>query len=51
MSMIENGICINYCFENYAALIADSEEKLCQLVEEFGSVCTKRKLKMNDSKS
>ncbi len=33
------------------ALVADSEGRLRQMVEEFGSVCKRRKLKVNESKS
>ena len=33
------------------ALVADSEEKLCRLVSEFGRVCERRKLKVNVGKS
>ena len=29
------------------ALVADSEEKLCRLVSEFGGVCERRKLRVN----
>ena len=29
------------------ALVADSEEKLCRLVSEFGRVCKSRKLRVN----
>ena len=29
------------------ALVADSEEKLCGLVSEFGRVCGRRKLRVN----
>ena len=32
-------------------LVADSEEKLCRLVSEFGRVCERRKLKVNVGKS
>ena len=32
-------------------VVADSEEKLCQLVSEFGRVCKRRKLKVNVGKS
>ena len=38
-------------FADDTALLADSEEKLRQLVEEFGRVCSRRKLKVNESKS
>ena len=31
--------------------MADSEEKLCRLVSEFGSVCERRKLRVNLGKS
>ena len=31
--------------------MADSEEKLCRLVSEFGRVCERRKLKVNVGKS
>ena len=33
------------------ALVADSEEKLCRLVNEFGRVCERRKLRVNVGKS
>ena len=33
------------------ALVADSEEKLCRLVSEFGRVCDRRKLRVNVGKS
>ena len=33
------------------ALVADSEEKLCILVSEFGRVCERRKLRVNAGKS
>ena len=29
------------------ALVADSDEKLCRLVSEFGKVCERRKLRVN----
>ena len=32
------------------ALVADSEEKLCRLVSEFGRVCERRKLRVNVGK-
>ena len=38
-------------FADDTALVADSEEKLCRLVSEFGSVCERRKLKVNVGKS
>ena len=31
-------------FADHTALVADSEEKLCRLVSEFGRVCKRRKL-------
>ena len=31
--------------------VADSEEKLCRLVAEFGRVCERRKLRVNVGKS
>ena len=34
-----------------SALVADSEEKLCRLVSEFGRVCERRKLSVNIGKS
>ena len=34
-----------------SALVADSEEKLCRLVREFGRVCERRKLRVNVGKS
>ena len=38
-------------FADDTAIVADSEEKLCRLVFEFGRVCERRKLKVNVSKS
>ena len=38
-------------FADDPALAADSEEKLCGLVGEFGRVCEKRKLRVNIDKS
>ena len=38
-------------FADDTALVADSEEKLCRLVSEFGRVCEKRKLRANVGKS
>ncbi len=38
-------------FAGDMALVADSEGRLRQLVEEFGRVCKRRKLKVNESKS
>ena len=37
-------------FADDTTLVADAEEKLCQLVEEFGRVC-KSKLRVNENKS
>ena len=37
-------------FTDDTALVADSEEKLCRLVSEFGRVCERRKLRVNVSK-
>ena len=34
-------------FADNTALVADSEEKLCRLVCEFGRVCERRKLRVN----
>ena len=31
--------------------VADSEEKLCRLVSEFGRICERRKLRVNVVKS
>ena len=38
-------------FADDAALVADSEEKLCRLVSEFGRVCERRKLRVNVGKN
>ncbi len=38
-------------FADDTALVADSEGRLRQLVDEFGSVCKKRKLRVNESTS
>ena len=34
-------------FAGETALVADSGEKLCRLVREFGTVCERRKLRVN----
>ena len=38
-------------FADDTALVADSEEKLCRLVSEFGRVYERRKLRVNVGKS
>ena len=38
-------------FADDSVFVADSEEKLCQLVEEFGRACGRRKLRVNVGKS
>ena len=38
-------------FADDAVFVADSEEKLCRLVTEFGRVCERRKLRVNVGKS
>ena len=38
-------------FADDTALVADSEEKLCRLMSEFGRVCERRKLRDNVGKS
>ena len=38
-------------FSDDTALVADSEEKLCRLVSEFGRVCERRKLRVTAGKS
>ena len=38
-------------FADDTARVADSEEKLCRLVSEFGIVCERRKLRVNVGKS
>ena len=38
-------------FSDDTALVADSEQKLCRLVTEFGRVCKRRKLRVNVGKS
>ena len=38
-------------FADDTVFVADSEEKLCRLVEEFGRVCERRKLRVNVGKS
>ena len=37
-------------FADNTPLVADSEEKLCKLVSEFGRVCERRKLRVNVGK-
>ena len=41
----------NLFFADETVLVADSEEKLCRLVEEFGRVCERRNLRVNVGKS
>ena len=36
-----------HLFAYYSALVADSEEKLCRMVSEFGSDSGRRKLRLN----
>ena len=38
-------------FADDTAQMADSEEKLCRLVSEFGRVCERRKFRVNVGKS
>ena len=38
-------------FTDDTALVADSEEKLCRLVSEFGRICERRKLGFNAGES
>ena len=38
-------------FADDTALVADSEEKLCKLVSQFGRVCERKKLRVNVGKS
>ena len=38
-------------FADDTAVVADSVEKLCRLVSEFGSVCERRKMRVNVGKS
>ena len=38
-------------FADDTALVADSEQKLCRLMSEFGRVCERRKLRVNVGKS
>ena len=38
-------------FADDTALVANSEEKLCRLVSEFGTVCERRKFRENVGKS
>ena len=38
-------------FADDTALVADSEDKLCRLVSEFGRVCERRELRVNVGKS
>ena len=48
--MVEDGSCVRFCLQ-MTALVADSEDKLQKLIEEFGRVCETRKLKVNGNKS
>ena len=38
-------------FADDTSLVSDSEAKLCRLVNEFGRVCERRKLRVNIGKS
>ena len=38
-------------FADDTAPVADSEEKLCRLLSEFGTVCERRKLRVNIGKT
>ena len=38
-------------FADDTALVADSEQKLCRLVMEFGRVCERKRLRVNEGKS
>lgn len=38
-------------FADDTVIVADSKEKLCRLIDEFGKVCDRRKLRVNVSKS
>ena len=38
-------------FANHTALLADSEEKLCRLVSEFGRVCERRQMRVDVGKN
>ena len=38
-------------FADDTAIVAESEQKLCRLVSEFGRVCERRKLRVNVGKS
>ena len=38
-------------FADNTVLVADSEERLCRVVSEFGRVCERRKLRVNVGKS
>ena len=38
-------------FADDTALVADSEQKLCRLVTEFGRVCERRKLRVSEGKN
>ena len=49
--MVQDGSCVRFCFADDTALVTDSEDKLQKLVEEFGRVCERRKLKVNVNKS
>ena len=42
---------IQLLFADYAALVANSVEKFSKLLSEFGSVCTRGKLRVNVGKS
>ena len=45
------GVIVLSLFVSVSALVADSEEKLCRLVNEFDRVCERRKLRVNVGKS
>ena len=45
------GLINQLLFADDTALVADSEEKFCRLVNEFGRICERRKLRVNVGKS
>ncbi len=42
---------LNLLFADDTTLVADSEGRFRRLVEEFGRVCKRRKLRVNETKS
>ena len=47
--MVEDWICVSFCLQ-MIVLVADSEDKLQKLVEEFGRACERKRFNVYKSK-